>query len=172
MIAPILETERLRLRGYRLEDFPIRRELWLDPRVLKYIHRKPQTESEAWASFLVLVGHWEMMGFGYWVVEEKSSGRFVGEIGFADFKREIEPSIAGVPEIGWVIAPEHHGKGYASEGVRAALAWGDSHFDSGRTVCIIDPENAASLRVAEKHGYREETRTLFRGDPAVLLARK
>ena len=63
-------------------------------------------------------GHWQWMGFGFWALEEKSTGAFAGELGFAEFKRELEPSIQGIPEIGWVLAPHAHGKGYATEAVR------------------------------------------------------
>ena len=67
------------------------------------------------------------MGFGHWAVEEKASGDFIGDLGFADFKRDIQPSIQGLPELGWVLASRAHGKGYATEAVRAAIAWGAAH---------------------------------------------
>jgi len=78
------------------------------------------------------------------------------KIGFADFKRDITPSIRGLPEMGWVLTSAHHGKGYATEGVRAALAWADEHLRTERTVCLINPDNAASIRVAEKAGYDQK----------------
>jgi RimJ/RimL family protein N-acetyltransferase len=93
------------------------------------------------------------MGYGYWAVEEKASGRYIGELGFADFKRDNRPSIEGLPEIGWALKLEAHGKGYATEALKAAVAWGDSHLDSTRTACIIHRDNHRSLRVAEKLGY-------------------
>lgn len=169
--VPILETERLRLRGYRLEDFPARAKLWANPEVVRHITGTPMGEADVWARMLTLVGHWTLMGFGYWAVEEKASGRFVGEIGFSDFKREVVPSFAGVPELGWVLDPAVHGKGYATEGARAALAWGDGIFPGKRTVAIITPANAPSIRVAEKLGYREYARTTFRKEPIVLFER-
>ena len=171
MNVPILETERLRLRGYRREDFPNRAKLWADPEVVRYTSGTPLGEMDSWARLLTIVGLWEVVGYGYWLFEEKSTGRYVGEIGFADFKREIIPSFSGVPEIGWILGREFHGKGYATEGVRAALAWGDSHFPDPRTVCIIAPENSPSLRVAEKMGYHEYARSTFRDKPIVLLER-
>jgi RimJ/RimL family protein N-acetyltransferase len=98
-----------------------------------------------------------MLGYGYWAVEEKVSDRYVGELGFADFKRDIQPSIEGMPEMGWALVPRAHGKGYATEALRAAVSWGDSHFGLLRTVCIIHRDNHQSFRVAEKLGYK----TLF-----------
>jgi RimJ/RimL family protein N-acetyltransferase len=62
------------------------------------------------------------LSYGYWAVEEKTSGRYVGELGFADFKRDIVPSIEGMPELGWALVPQFHGKGYATEALRAAVA--------------------------------------------------
>jgi RimJ/RimL family protein N-acetyltransferase len=92
--------------------------MWADPQVTRYIGGKPLTEEECWSRLLRYVGHWAWMGFGYWVAEEKETGNFVGEIGFADHKRDLEPSLKGVPEIGWVFASHVHGRGYATEAVR------------------------------------------------------
>jgi RimJ/RimL family protein N-acetyltransferase len=113
-----------------------------------------------------------LLGFGVWVAEEKATGDFVGEIGFADYKRDLEPSLEGTPEIGWVLASQAHGRGYATEAVRAAVAWGDAHFQSTRTACIIAPENLASVRVAVKCGYRESTLATYKGRPTVMFVRE
>ena len=146
--------------------------MWADPRVIRYIGDKPLTEEESWTKFLRYVGHWSLLGFGYWVTEEKATGNFIGEIGFADYKRDLQPSLKGVPEIGWVLASQAHGKGYATEAVRAITAWSDVHFGRARTACIIAPENAPSIRVAMKCGYREFQRTSYRGQPTVMFVRE
>jgi len=159
------------MRGHQPNDFNACAAMWADPLITRYIGGKPLTREEVWARILRYVGHWSWLGFGHWAVEEKSTGKFIGEIGFADFKREIEPSIEGVPEIGWVLAARAHGKGYATEAVRAAIGWGDKHFGSSPTVCLIHPENLASMRVAEKCGYQALQQTLYRGQPTVLLSR-
>jgi len=169
--VPVLETERLILRGHRLEDFVVSSAMWADPAVTRYIGGKPLTEEESWTKFIRYPGHWALMGFGYWAVEEKETGKFVGEIGFADFKREIEPSLKGVPEIGWVLVSEAQGKGYATEAVRAAVAWGDQHFGKVRTACIIHPENVASIRVAGKCGYGEPQKALCKGHETLMFVR-
>ena len=145
--------------------------MWADPAVTRYIGGKPLTEEESWTKFIRYPGHWALMGFGYWAVEEKETGKFVGEIGFADFKREIEPSLKGVPEIGWVLVSEAQGKGYATEAVRAAVAWGDQHFGKVRTACIIHPENVASIRVAGKCGYGEPQKALCKGHETLMFVR-
>lgn len=169
--VPPIESERLIFRGHRLADLEDCAALWADPQVTQYIGGKPFTREEVWTRLLRYLGHWSLMGFGFWVVTEKSSGRLVGEVGFADFKREIQPSIEGEPESGWVLAPWAHGRGFATEAVRAALAWADVHFDSKRTVCLISPDNVASIRVANKCGYQEFARTTYKGHPTIMFER-
>jgi RimJ/RimL family protein N-acetyltransferase len=180
--VPVLETERLRLRGHQLEDFADCAAMWANAAVTRFIGGKPLSEEEAWTKFLRYAGHWSLMGFGYWAAEEKATGRFLGEIGFADFKREIEPSLRGLPEIGWVLAAEFHGRGYATEAVRAVVEWGDSYFikrhleqppvERSRTACIIAPDNLASIRVAEKCGYRQSQLTTYKGHAVLMFLRE
>ncbi|GAA3994431.1 GNAT family N-acetyltransferase [Hymenobacter fastidiosus] len=170
--VPILETERLTLRGCQPADFAPFMAMWSEPDFYRFLGQKPLSEEDAWTKMLRTAGHWPLMGFGYWAVEENATGRFLGMVGFSDFKRAIEPSVKGLPEIGWVLAPRAHGQGYATEAVRAALAWGDTHFPPLRTVCIIGPDNRASLRVAEKCGYRLYARTIYKEEPVLLLARQ
>ncbi len=172
VVVPTIETARLKLRGHRLDDFPHCAAMWADPNVTRYIGGKPLTEEEAWTKFLRYAGHWALLGFGYWVVEEKSTGKVAGELGFADYKRAVEPSLKGMPEIGWVLASYAHGKGYATEAVRAIVAWGDIHFQSARTACIVASENHASIRVAEKCGYREQQVANYKGNPLMMFVRE
>lgn len=169
--VPILESDRLKLRGHRLDDLADCVAMWSDPVVTRFIGGIPSTEQRTWLRLLAYVGHWSLMGFGYWVIEEKATGSFVGEVGFADFKRDIASSMKNVPELGWALASRFHGKGFATEAVHAVLAWGDSHFQPDRSVCLIDFENIASIRVAEKCGYREFERTLLNGVPTVFFER-
>jgi RimJ/RimL family protein N-acetyltransferase len=171
MEVPVIETRRLSLRGHRLDDFSDCAAMWADPVVTRHIGGKLFSEEEVWARLLRYVGHWAWLGFGYWAVEEKDTGNFVGELGFADYKRDIEPSLKGMPELGWALASRVHGKGYATEAVGAAVAWGDAHFGKARTVCIIHPENLASIRVAEKCGYKEVQRTTYKGHATIVFAR-
>jgi len=169
--VPVLETERLILRGHQLDDLEHSLALWTDFSVTQFIGGKPSTREEVWARLLRYVGHWSLMGFGYWVVTEKATHTFVGEVGFGEFQREIEPSLKGIPEIGWVLAPHGHGKGYATEAARAAVAWGEKHFGPVRTACIIAPENGPSIRVAEKCGYREFCHTTYKDQPTIMFVR-
>jgi RimJ/RimL family protein N-acetyltransferase len=169
--VPVLETPRLKLRAHRLDDFMHCGAMWADPMVTRYFG-KPLNEEESWTKFLRYAGHWHLLGFGYWAVEEKATGNFVGEVGFADYKRDLQPLLNGVPEIGWVLASRAHGKGYATEAVHAAVGWGDAHFQSPRTACIIAPENLASIRVAAKCGYRSPQPATYKGKPSLLFVRE
>jgi RimJ/RimL family protein N-acetyltransferase len=171
LAIPAVDTERLTLRGHRIEDLAECSAMWADAEVTRYISGRPNTGEEVWARLLRYVGHWSLLGFGYWVVRERASGRFVGEVGLADFKREFEPSFGGAPEMGWALAPWAHGKGFATEAVRGALAWSDGHFGKVRTVCMVDPSNTASLRVAEKCGYRQYGQATYKGSPSLLFER-
>jgi len=169
--VPTLTTERLVLRGHRLDDFDDAYALWSDPAVVRHIGGHPHSREDVWARILRYAGHWLHLGFGYWAMTERATGRFVGEVGLAFFRREITPSLEGIPESGWVLAPWAHGRGLATEAVVAALAWHDARTGHGRTVCIIEPENVASVRVAAKCGYRELARTTYKGEPTVVFER-
>lgn len=169
-MVPILETERLRLRGHVAADFEAVAAMWADPEVVRYIGGRPSTREESWARLLRYPGMWALLGYGFWAIEEKASGRLAGEGGFADFKREISPAI-DAPEQGWALASWAHGKGYGSEAVAAMIAWGETHFGRRDFVCIISPENAPSIRVAEKVGYREVAHTTYKDAATVMFRR-
>jgi RimJ/RimL family protein N-acetyltransferase len=171
-LAPELRSERLVLCGHHRDDFAESAAMWADAQVTRYIGGRPFTTEECWTRLLRHVGHWVVLGFGYWVVREAATGRFVGEVGLADLERDLSPSFAGAPELGWVLAPWAHGRGFATEAVQTVLGWGADHFGAGtRLVCMIDPGNAASLRVAAKCGFAEYARTSYKGEASILLER-
>lgn len=171
-LAPELRTERLLLRAFRLEDLPEYTALHQDPNFYRYLGGKPHSEEDTWRRMLTIIGQWALLGYGYWALEEHATGRFCGTVGLAEYHRDLTPSIADVPEAGWVLAPRLHGQGYAAEAVTAVLAWADAHLAAPRTVCIIDPENAPSLRLAGRFGYREIARPIYHDKPIVLLERR
>ena len=145
--------------------------MWADPVVTRYIGGFASTPSQTWMRMLGYPGLWAFLGFGYWAVEEVATGAFIGEMGFADFKRDLFPSIAGVPELGWAFAAPAHGKGYATEAVREALRWADERLFQA-TVCIINAANSASVRVAQKCGYREIQRITPLDSEVILYSRE
>lgn len=169
--APVIETDRLRLRGHGLDDFAASCALWADPEVTRFIGGVPQSAEEVWARLLRYAGHWTLLDFGFWLVEEKATGRFVGEAGLFDARRDLDPPFGAMKEAGWVFAPAAHGKGYATEAMQAVLAWQDARFCAAPVACMIHPDNAASLRVAERCGFTAYARTDYKGAPVVLLQR-
>lgn len=166
--VPSFETSRLKIRRHRVDDLAHTNKLWSDPRVTQFIGQ-PHTPEESWSRLLRYAGHWALLGFGYWVIEEKHTGDFVGEVGFANYKRGIVPPLEDAPELGWVLLPEKSGCGYATEAARAALAWARLYWTSTRTVCMIDPENRASIRVALKCGFQAAGIAGYKGKPALIF---
>ena len=166
-----VDTERLTLRVPTLGDFEESAVMWGDQAIIRYVGGRPFTREESWLRLLRHVGLWQLFGFGFWVVRERIGGGFVGEVGLGDFRREMTPNFRGDPEMGWVLALNAHGKGYATEAAQAALAWMASRYRPARTVCMVEPENAASLRVAAKRGFREFARTTYKNAAVVLFER-
>ncbi len=169
--APVVETGRLILRSHRVEDFDAYSALVGDPEVMRFITGAPTPREQAWARMLRYPGTWALFGYGMWAIEEKASGRFVGEAGFLASKRDMQPTTEGTLETGWLLAVEAQGRGYATEAIGAALAWADECFADMRMTCIIDPENGPSMRVAKKFGFAEVARTIYHASPVVLFER-
>jgi RimJ/RimL family protein N-acetyltransferase len=163
--APTLETARLTLRGHRREDFEAFHGMWTDPAVYRHILREAQSREANWNRFVRFAGHWPLLGYGFWVATEKPAGRVVGEVGFADFQREIKPAISPRIEMGWVFARAVHGKGVASEAMGAVMAWGTSNLPTQQLACIVSPENAPSIRLAEKFGFKKSHEALYQANP-------
>jgi RimJ/RimL family protein N-acetyltransferase len=169
--APVIETERLRLRGYTLADLARFTEIWGDARVVVPLGAQPSSREEACGRMLRYVGHWALRGFGTWAVEQKATGGLIGEVGLFDYERDLPPGYAGLPEHGWAFAPEAQGKGYATEAVLATLDWGVRRFNPFKPFCIIAEQNQRSLRLAARAGYREALRSIFHGRSAIVLRR-
>jgi RimJ/RimL family protein N-acetyltransferase len=143
-----------------------------DPEVMRHLTGAPMAREDAWRRLLQGPGLWAVLGYGYWSVERREDGGYVGQLGFADFKREIEPSIEGLPEMGWLFASEVHGQGYAHEGVSAALAWADEALGAAEIVAIIAPDNAPSIRLAERVGFVRAEETSYRDEPTLVFRRR
>jgi RimJ/RimL family protein N-acetyltransferase len=101
--VPVLETDRVRLRGYCPEDYLQFLAMSQNPDFYRYLGPGPMNAEEAWNKLLRGIGHWTLQGFGFWALEDKATGRYIGSAGFADFKRVLEPPLGSVPEAGWVL---------------------------------------------------------------------
>ena len=168
---PTLHTERLTLRAPALTDFDSSLVMWSDPHVTRFIGGRAQSREEVWGRLLRYIGHWARLGYGFWSVDDRATGTHLGEVGFSDFHRELEPSFGATPEMGWAFGPAAHGRGIATEAVQAAIAWGDQHFKEGLSGCIISPGNVASQRVAMKCGFVEKVRSTYKGEPTIIYER-
>ena len=155
---PELRTERLLMRAPRYEDYERWVEILRDPGVGAGLG-KPDglTPHDAWIDLSVLTGHWALRGFGHWVLEELDGGAVVGRTGLY-----YPPDWPGL-EVGWTVAREHWGKGYAAEAGRSACAWAHEQLGVGHIHSLIHPDNAQSIRVAEKLGEKLEGRHSTRG---------
>ncbi|HET8932041.1 MAG TPA: GNAT family N-acetyltransferase [Polyangiales bacterium] len=168
---PVLTTDRLSLREHRKSDLKDCLEMWSNPAITRYIAGRAFTREEVWTRILRYLGHWSLLGFGYWLVCERSSGAFVGEVGFANFEREVTPSLGDAPEAGWIVTPAARGQGYALEAIRAAHAWIDEVYGAKRTVCMIDHDNVISQHIARSCGYSVWSDASYHGTPVQLYER-
>jgi RimJ/RimL family protein N-acetyltransferase len=150
---PVVETEHLLLRPWRAEDIAPNTAMLGDPLSGRFITAdgKPVTDAFAgWRNAAIMAGHWALYGIGMFVVEERATGKFAGRVG--PWMPQGWPGF----EVGWGIASDFRGKGYAVEAARAAIGWSFLTFEIDRIVHCIDRENAASQAVARRLGARKD----------------
>ncbi len=169
--VPTINTARITLRAMRPQDFDRFAEIWAMPEVVKYTGGQPRSRDICWNNFLRNAGHWQMTGFGQWAIEEHVSGRMVGQAGFFYGARGLGTDFDNVPEAGWVLTPDVHGQGLGREAAQAAHDWFD-RVVTGPLVCMIDPEHAVSLHLAETLGYVPLRDAKDAAGPVRLLIRK
>ena len=151
--APMIETERLTLRPWRGTDIEPNTAMLADPASGRFITAdgKPITDAfVGWRNAAIMAGHWVLHGVGMFAVEERQTGRYVGRVG--PWKPPGWPGF----EIGWGIANDFRGKGYAVEAARAAIDWSFATFEIDRIVHCIDRENVASQAVARRLGAQKD----------------
>lgn len=160
---PTLTTERLILRAFRDDDLDAYAEMCADPEVMRYLGEgRTLTRAEAWRQMALIVGHWQLRGFGMWAIEEKASGRLIGRAGL--FEPEGWPGF----EVGWVLGRAWWGHGYATEAAREALRYAFEDLDRDHVISLIRPDNHPSIRVAERLGERLEGETEFMGGRTLI----
>jgi RimJ/RimL family protein N-acetyltransferase len=157
MEIPVLETARLRLRGLREEDLDAYAGMCADADVMRYLRGHPIDRAEAWREMAMLAGHWALRGYGTWAVEERESGRFAGRLGLH------YPEGWPDRELGWALARECWGRGYAAEGCRVALEYAFTTLGWPRAVSLIHSQNERSKRLATRLGMRFERVVNVRG---------
>jgi RimJ/RimL family protein N-acetyltransferase len=158
-----LRTERLVLRMFRDDDLEQYAAMVADPEVTRYLgDGSTLSRADAWRQMAMILGHWQLRGYGMWAAEEASTGRLAGRIGF--FNPEGWPGF----ELGWTLAREFWGRGYATEGARRALEYGFTELGRERVISLIRPGNLPSVRVAVRLGERPEGSVDLLGSEALV----
>jgi RimJ/RimL family protein N-acetyltransferase len=162
MNGPVLETDRLTLRMWREQDFEPYAKMCADPEIMRFLGGKTLNRLEAWRHLAFLIGHWDLLGYGHWAVEEKASGAFAGRVGF------LNPADWPGFEIGWTLGRNFWGKGYATEAAQRALQFAFNELDKSHVISLIHPDNKASIRVAERLGEKLEGNTELLGNNVLI----
>ena len=160
--SPELETDRLRFRMLRDSDFPMYETWCANIDIMRYIGGRTLSQIEAWRNMAYLIGHWSLRGYGYYAVDEKATGRFIGRVGFT--------SAAGWPgfELGWMIDPALQGRGYATEAATFLLRYAFEELDQPHVISLIHADNTPSRRVAGKLGESVEGEAVVLGMPCLI----
>jgi len=155
-LAPVLETERLVLRGWEMKDFDAYAAFLADDQANRYRGGAVDREG-AWQQFESLAAQWALRGYGTFAVEDKESGMLAGWAG------PWHPPSLEEPELCWSIFPVFSGQGYAHEAAGAALVWWTQIEDQNPPFSMTHPDNVASQRVAEKLGAVQGEDIIFEG---------
>lgn len=163
-MSTILETQRLILRHQVVEDLDDLWALYCNPNITKYIPDAPRSRAEAQEEL-----EWHMNGhpknpqLGLWVMVHKETGRFIGRCGLLPWEIDEQAEV----EVAYTIAEQYQGQGLGSEAAQAILNYGFEKLNLTRLICLIDPENIPSQKVAERIGmafdkeYRDEYGTFW-----------
>ncbi|MGI9288937.1 MAG: GNAT family N-acetyltransferase [Pseudomonadales bacterium] len=144
-----METQRLQLRQWCETDFENIAAYYAVENNAKYVGGLKNAD-EAWRLLALHIGHWQLKGFGYWAVDEKDTGDFAGCVGL--WQSSGWPEL----ELGYWLVNEHHGKGYALEAATKCKEYARDILRAGSLVSYIDPNNKASIKLAEKLGAKYE----------------
>lgn len=151
-VGTTIETARLILRPIAREDFDAWAAFMSDEETARFIGGA-QSRPLAWRGFLTMAGAWMIQGFSMFSVIEKASGRWIGRVG--PWMPEGWPG----PEVGWALAREATGKGYATEAATACVDWVFDRLGWTEVIHSIDPANANSAKVAARLGSRWRRQT-------------
>jgi ribosomal-protein-alanine N-acetyltransferase len=139
-------------------------EVYCDPEVMRFIPGGALADlSTVRATLKRHEEAQETRGFSSWAVVERGTDRVLGDVGFGVF----EPT--GDIELGYTLARDCWGRGYATEAASACLAAGAAHLDAARIVAVVDAENEASMRVAERIGMQRIDAIDAHGRPHVIF---
>ncbi len=145
--------------------------MWSNYDVVRYIGGRPFSEMECWSRILRYAGHWALLDYGYWLVADRHSGQFLGEVGFANHRRDTHPPMGDRPEAGWALAPHAQGRGIAREALDCMFTWADENLSSFETVCIVHPGHVRSIRLARDVGYGQDRQISYIQEPTLFMVR-
>ena len=151
-VGVVLETERLLLRVFCPGDLDAFAEIEADPEVMRFYPSGPRPREWAERGVRYFIRTQERHGFSPWAVIHKADGCFIGYCGLVPQIIDAQEEV----EVGYKLARAYWGMGLAMEAARACRDWGFTHLPVPRLVSIIDPANAASIRVAQKNGMQHE----------------
>jgi RimJ/RimL family protein N-acetyltransferase len=158
-----LHTDRLILRMFEDSDLDAYAAMCADAEVMRYLgDGRPMSRSDAWRNMALIVGHWQLRGYGMWAVEERLSGELIGRIGC--WNPEGWPGF----EVGWVLRRQSWGQGFATEGARAALQFAFDELNQPHVISLIRPGNERSIRIAERLREKLQGRTAVQGQEALI----
>jgi len=158
------------LRPFEAGDFESHFTILSKPEVYRHLG-PPMSREDVWRRVVSSVGMWTVIGFGAWMIVRKADGKLVGNAGFFDAKRDLQPDFAGQPEMGWIFDPEVHGQGIAFEACEAALRWADGQLRPPAIWAIATPENQPSLRLGAKLGFERQPDSIYHEEPIAILRR-
>lgn len=141
-----IETARVRLRQFTLDDLPELARIFADPTVMKYLGRQglPMTTEETQTTLLSIIRHWERHGFGRWGVVQRGEELLIGCAGLRSYE--------GIAELVYLIDQPFWGMGLATEIARACLRFGFEVQRFDNIIAFCRPQNTESRRVLEKIG--------------------
>ena len=186
--STVIETARLALRPLTLDDVDALADLYQDPDVRRYfpegtLNREETRDEVAW----IIDVYYARFGFGLWATILKETGELIGRCGLLPWTAVPEPDgglriqhVAERPpepegsrlevELAYLLAKEHWGKGLGTEAARAVVGFASERLHLPRLICLFDPENVASRRVAEKVGMTFERMVTIDGEASPLYA--
>jgi RimJ/RimL family protein N-acetyltransferase len=162
MIAD-LYTDRLILRMFAESDLDAYAAMCADAEVMRYLgDGQPMSRADSWRSMALVIGHWQLRGYGLWAVEERQGGELIGRIGC--WNPDGWPGF----EVGWVLRRQSWGQGFAMEAAQASMRFAFEQLNQPHVISLIRPGNERSIRVAERLGEKLEGRTDVKGHEALI----
>ncbi len=161
-----LFTERLHLRQFTQQDIDSYAALCADPEVMRFLGEgRPLSREESWRQMAMILGHWQLRGYGLWAVEDRQTQQLLGRVGI--FNPDGWPGA----ELGWMLGRQYWGQGYAYEAAYAANQWAQQTLNLS-LISLIQPANQRSIALAKRLGMQLDKEIEIHGIAAQLYTLK